>query len=336
MSHLYRRNSIYWIAYYQNNKLYRQSLKTKDRSTAIYLQSKKNQEISEGKLILPDANKDVGIALEEYRRAFEHHKTKDTHNDDINRIKNFFRWADIRRFEQITEKKLQDFLTYRINNEKITLTTANRVITNLKTFLNFAVRRRYIIENPVRFFKRYRIPENPGRFLTNDEIDRLLAAAKDPENYIDGKPTFYPILATAIYSGMREQEIFSLEWQNIDFNRNIIIILNKPGFTTKTKKFRVIPLNNKLKTILLPLRKASGRCFDTTNQRRIFDRIIRNAKLEGIGWREIRRTLGSHLAMEGVSLLKIAKWYGHSNPQITYKHYAHLAPETSDNDINRF
>ncbi|MBI3616347.1 MAG: tyrosine-type recombinase/integrase [Candidatus Omnitrophica bacterium] len=40
------------------------------------------------------------------------------------------------------------------------------------------------------------------------------------------------------------------------------------------------------------------------------------------------------LARHGVSLLKIQKWMGHSDPRITMQHYAHLSP-TFDEDINK-
>ena len=336
MSSLYRRNKIYWLSYRYQGRSYSITLKTKDRSIAIYKKAEIDKKLIEGRDILPNQQRDAKVVLSEYETAFEHRKNKDTHTDDVRRIKRFFEWANIRRFNQITDKKLQDFLNYKINTEKIGLNTANRIITNLKTFLNFSVRRHYILENTLQYFKKFRLVENPGRFLIKDEIKKLLDTAKDSKNYVDRKPTFYLILATAIYSGMRRGEVFSLEWQNIDFNRGTITVTNKPGFTTKTKKFRTIPLSAELKNILLPLRRVSGKCFDVTNSRRIFDRIIRKSKLKGIGWREIRRTLASHLAMQGVSLLKIAKWYGHSNPQITYKHYAHLAPETADKDIDRF
>lgn len=335
MSSLYRRNGIYWLSFRSQGRSYCISLGTRDRSTALYLKAKKDQALAEGKEALPGHNRDIAAILEEYRLAFEHHKTKDTHSDDINRIKRFLGWANLHKFSQFTEKKLQDYLTYRISTEKISLNTANRVVTNLKTFLNFAVRRRHILENPLQHFKKYQLTENPGRFLSKEEIKDLLTAARNPGNYADGKPTLYPVLATALYTGMRRQEVFNLEWQNIDFNRNILTIVNKPGFTTKTKKFRTIPLAAELKNILWSSRRAGGKCFDVTNSRRIFERIIRDAGLKEIGWREIRRTFGSHLAMNGVSLLKIAKWYGHSTPQVTYKHYAHLAPEASDSDIDR-
>jgi len=345
MSSLYRRNGIYWLSFRENGKGKGISLKTRDRTKAICLKAKKDLEIGHLGNPSPDQDREIYPIMEEYRKAYDFRKTKDSHNDDIGRVDRFFKWANIRKFSDITEKKLQDYLTYRISlpfdkekkTKPITLNTANHIISNIKTFNNFARQRRYINDNPLRYFKRYKLERNlAGRFLSNEEITLLLNTAADPKNYVDGIPTFYPILATAIYSGMREDEVFNLEWQDINFSKNVISVLNKPSHTLKTKLSHIVPLSKKLKKILLPYRKESGRCFDTTNARRIFDRIIRKSNLKGIGWREIRRTMGSHLAMSGVSLLKIAKWYGHTNPSTTYKHYAHLAPETSDEDINRF
>jgi len=54
----------------------------------------------------------------------------------------------------------------------------------------------------------------------------------------------------------------------------------------------------------------------------------------GVGWHTLRKTFGSELARQGVSLLKIQKWLGHSDPRITMQHYAHLSP-TFDEDINK-
>ena len=45
-------------------------------------------------------------------------------------------------------------------------------------------------------------------------------------------------------------------------------------------------------------------------------------------------TFGSQLAQVGVSIFKIQKWMGRSDPRMTMKHYAHLSPEY-DEDINR-
>ena len=52
-------------------------------------------------------------------------------------------------------------------------------------------------------------------------------------------------------------------------------------------------------------------------------------------WLTLRKRFGSQLAQAGVSIFKIQKWLGHSDPRMTMEHYAHLSPEY-DEDINRF
>jgi integrase/recombinase XerC/integrase/recombinase XerD len=323
MSTLYRRHGIYWYGFRKDNKNYYESLQTKDRSTAIYLKAKKDQELAEGKAILPGLNTDCLRILGEYQKSSKHYKATDSHRDDETRIRRFLTWSKISRLNQITEKKLQDYLNHRIEKDKISLNTANHIITNIKTWLNFSVRNHYIAANPLAYFKRYKLPVNPKRFLSAEEINKLLEAAKNPRIYVDRKTTLYPVIATAIYTGLRQRELFTLEWQDIDLTQNCLTVRNKEGFTTKSKRFRVIPLHKHLKAILKPYAAKSGRCFDITNQRRIFSRILRKAGLKDAGWHTLRHTCASHLAMKGVDLPTIAQILGHSSISTTMI-YAHL------------
>ncbi len=95
------------------------------------------------------------------------------------------------------------------------------------------------------------------------------------------------------------------------------------------------------KKILVPLAKSEGFCFPTPEgdryyeqPKRAFYQILKKAALKGVGWHTLRKTFGSELARQGVSLLKIQKWMGHSDPRITMQHYAHLSP-AFDEDINK-
>lgn len=326
MSHLYRRNSIYWLAFYRNNKLHRQSLKTKDRSTANYLKSKIEQEITEGRYITYESNPDCARILEEYEKATEHYKVTKTHKGDSSCIKAFLKWSGTKAINQITEKKLQDYLNHRIKEDKLSLSSCNRHISTLKAWLNFAVRRKYIFINPIKDFKKYTIPKNPPKFLTEDEVKLLLETAKDSRLYA---PIF-----TALYTGMRRKEIFTLEWPDIDFSRDVITIQNKDGFLTKSKKFRTIPLHHKLKEFLLSLRRNSGRCFDETNFKHDFPRIIERAKLKDIGFHHFRHTFASRLAISGVDLYTIAQILGHSSITVT-QIYAHLTKDYIKNAVEK-
>jgi integrase/recombinase XerC/integrase/recombinase XerD len=95
----------------------------------------------------------------------------------------------------------------------------------------------------VRKADKMRLVKNPPRFLGKDEIDRLLSAAKG--YYI------YPLLETALATGMRKSELFNLKWQDIDFDNATITIQSKDDWHTKNYKSRAIALTPRLSKILL-------------------------------------------------------------------------------------
>lgn len=329
MSSLYRRpkkDGIYWLSFRHHGKAYCISLRTRDRSTALYRKAEKDKELIEGRDIIPRADTLCAPLLEEYRNYNLHRKTKDANFDDCSRIQKFLSWSGIIAFNQITEQRLQKYLNHRFTTEKISPRTANLVITNIKTWLNFCIKNRRIPENPLSRMKKFKEQINPKRFLSREEIDILLKEARNPDNYCDGIPSLYPAIATGMYAGLRKQELFSLEWQDINLKRGEIIVKNKDDFATKSRKFRVVPLHNGLKKILKPLAKNSGRCFDVANQRRVFGKIIKKTNLQGIGWHTLRHTFASQLVMVGVDLATVAKLLGHSSITTTMI-YSHLSPD---------
>ena len=58
---------------------------------------------------------------------------------------------------------------------------------------------------------------------------------------------------------------------------------------------------------------------------RKFKPALEAAGIEGITWHRLRHTLGSRLALQGVSIQAISKILGHSGTQVTER-YAHLLP----------
>jgi integrase len=317
MSSLYRRNDIYWLSFRYHGKAQCISLGTKDRTTAIYLKAQKDQELTEGRYII---RQDVPCeeVLKEYMEASQHRKTQKTNDDDESRIKAFLAWSGITRMNQITEKKLQEYLNHRINDNKLTLSSANRLIATFKAWLNFAVRRKIIFENPIKYFKGY----NPGvrhpKYLSVEDVKKIIEAAQ-------GSRVYYPIL-TGLYTGMRVEEIYGLEWPDIDFKDSSITVKHGGAVITKSKKERTIPLLGRLKECLLPIKKDSGPCFDSTNHKHAFPKIIKAAKLSNIGFHHFRHTYASHLAMNGVDLYTISQLLGHSNTRIT-EQYAYLTKD---------
>jgi integrase len=159
---------------------------------------------------------------------------------------------------------------------------------------------------------RYPVFEKEHRFLSHDEIKTLLAVSKSLK--------MHPIIASAIYTGMRLGELQNLTWEDIDFKHNMITVQK-----SKSKKFRKIPLHTGLRKILYPL-NGSGPCFDTNGfYWQIFHlrKKLKKAKLKRFRFHDLRHTFASMMIKSGVDILTVSKLLGHSSVVVT-QIYAHL------------
>ena len=117
------------------------------------------------------------------------------------------------------------------NSNPIKRRTVNIEVSSLKTFLNKAVKWGMISSNPldgVEYLK-----ENDSkviRGLKEEEVRTLLEEANG---------WFRPVLVTALYTGLREGEMISLEWDDVDLDSSIIHIRRKPGWVPKSSGRRI-------------------------------------------------------------------------------------------------
>jgi len=343
MSSLYRRKEIYWLSFRENGKHYCISLKTRHKSSALFLKAQKDQELLQGKSILPNQNNLCRPVLEEYKNFMSSRRTPGHNQTEYNTVKYFLDWGNINTFAQINKVRLQEYLNYRLKGDPehghkaVSKNTANHIIASIKFFLRYAASRNIAPDNAIlREVKNYKLEEQTIRTFSKTEIEKLFKVSRTRAIYADGKPTLYPVIATGIYAGPRQEEMFNLRWENIDFARKTISIANREGFKTKSRRNRVIPLHHRLKSILQPIRKKKGLCFDTTNWRRLFDRILKKAHLKepGVRWHTLRRTFATQALMAGVDIFTVSKWLGHADIKTTMK-YLHLSMDHSQKQINK-
>ncbi len=209
---------------------------------------------------------------------------------------------------------------------KRTGATVNRYLASLSSCLAHAVKTlQWIEHNPC---ERITKPaENKGRvrFLSDDERTALLAACKP-------HPDLYLAVVLALSTGARRDEIMSLRYGQIDFNRKVITL-----YDTKNKETRALPLVGSALTILQERAKvrsiADDRLFPPTARakksesldlRNQWEGALKAAAVTNFHWHDLRHTAASYLAMAGVSLVEISKILGHRTMQMVSR-YSHLS-----------
>ncbi|MFH1723132.1 MAG: site-specific integrase [Elusimicrobiota bacterium] len=168
-------------------------------------------------------------------------------------------------------------------------------------------------ENPALGVKADREPAHRLRYLSRDEMDRLLRAAH---------PRLRPVLLCALLTGMRRGEILGLDWENVDLERGLIYVLK-----SKSGKPREIPIAGKLRDVLAELiPRASGSVFGFPyiTLRRLFARALREAGIHSFRFHDLRHTFASHFIMRTNDLPTLQALLGHSTPAMT-RRYAHLS-----------
>ncbi len=330
---IYKRDKTWWVRYTHNGKLVRQSLQTQDKRVAKYREAKLLTKKIEGSLPAAFKNVQFKDAIDDYIENALITKENKTACLYRTRLLAFFNWTKIKDLGKIEQKNVQDYLMYRVK-KGISFRTANNILGDIKIFLNWAIRLKYITENPAQHIKKFRVEKNPPKFIELANIEILLAASKASH--------LYPMVATALYTGMRLGELMRLEWNDIDFDKATLTVENKIYKSTKNKKFRVIPLNKKLENILRRYKKDTGRCFLNSlglpyesDPKKEFKRITIESGLKlPIGWHTLRHTFASHLIMSGVDIVTVSRLLGHSNISTTMI-YAHLAQKHIETAIQK-
>ena len=225
-------------------------------------------------------------------------------------------------------------------SEGLSSKTINNILTSIGTVFNWAIENGYIMFNPVQRVKKLKVEHQEMSFLTKDEIEAVLDFAQ--KNY----PDFYPLLLTAIYSGMRRGEILALTWDCVNFKKSTLKVtksLHKGVITTpKTKNsVREIKVPQKLIEVLQDLKQKSkpnemnlvfsqsnGKFLDADNMiKRRFNKVLDGAGVARVRFHDLRHTYASLLLAKDLNIKYIQKQMDHASFEITMNTYAHLMPE---------
>jgi len=201
----------------------------------------------------------------------------------------------------------------------------NREIRCLTRALSLAVALGLLAENKLRGFRMLKESPSKTRFLTPEEIGRLLSACA---------PHLRPAVELALQTGMRRGEVIGLTWGEVDLRLGVIHL---DGARTKSGKGRTIPLSDRAREVLRERWKERAEGCDLVFHRdgrplgdvkTAFHAACRRAGLgPEVTFHTLRHTWASHAVMNGAPLPAVQAVLGHSTITVTMR-YSHLAPNT--------
>jgi len=165
------------------------------------------------------------------------------------------------------------------------------------------------------------------RFVTETELPKLVKAIDvEPNPFIKAALWCYLLL------GVRKMELLQLKWEYVDMEAAEIRL---PESVTKQKRVVFVPLSSPSLIIISSLPRYEDNPFVFPGKRKgqhlinidkNWRRIRKEAGLEDVRLHDLRRTVGSWLAKEGVPLLAIGKALNHSQITTTMR-YARLTED---------
>ncbi len=248
--------------------------------------------------------------------------------------------------EQIRTVEIVGFLTERMRTRGLSPKTGNHYRGILSRLFSWAMSQYGVHmpndKNPASRVEKYKERAKTIRFLTLEQIDEQLSVLEDA-------PHIRTMVAVYIFAGLRREEMLWLTRDDVKLNSGVNGVLhiqaktvNAEFWQPKTKTNRVVPISRALRAILdryerriVPggwyLPSPAGKRWNPDN----FSQDLRKRNQEArLPWSclDYRHTFGSHLAMKGESLYKIATLLGNS-PEICRRHYAALMPESLMNSV---
>jgi len=267
---------------------------------------------------------------------FDHHKNQHTFDELVNRyiqdgiLEHHRSAADTKRHLIYWKSRLGAYAVVHINTTLLsrerqhllesptskgsnrTTATTNRYMSSLSSLLSYAVSHlNWLKENPALRLKKLKENRGRDRVLSEEEITRLLSAAKESKS-----PYLYCIILLSLTTGARQGELLGLEWKDIDFENEIAFIRE-----SKNGHLRSIALCKPVLEELhrfhenrnphKPLVFASKTAFGRVDLKKAWQNAVTRAGITNCRAHDMRHTFCTLAASRGASNLQLATATGH-------------------------
>lgn len=244
-------------------------------------------------------------------------------------------------FGLITLERLRpsdiDRLIIGLREKKLAASTIRQIYTVLRLALADAKRDGLIAHNVAEAVARPKVPKREARFLTSEEVARLLKSA--------GSSRYHDLLAFIAATGVRKSEALATTWADIDLKAGTYRV---PGTKSEAAK-RTLHLSPALVAMLKDHRKRQaqerlragnqwrqtglvfttefGTRVDARNALRAIESAAKKAGLDGVTVHTLRHSAATMLLENGVNLKAVSALLGHSEIGTTADLYGHVTDE---------
>jgi len=210
--------------------------------------------------------------------------------------------------------------------KKLSPATVNRIRALLSVLFNLAIAWKVIDRNPCEGTRKLKENNQVERFLSIEEVRRILTAAKEEANIYAASAIQFLIL-----TGVRREEALKARWEHIDLEKGLLFLPH-----TKSGRSRHVVLNDAALAVISSLPRVSespwvfpGRDVmkPLNNPIKAFHRILKAAEVPKCRLHDCRHAHASMLVNQGASLYQVQILLGHASSATTQR-YAHLASST--------
>lgn len=205
--------------------------------------------------------------------------------------------------------------------------TVYTAMTITKQAFNFAVRKRLLVINPMPDTRLPSANARPQTCPTAEQVDQMINLTTE---------TTRTAIILMAFAGLRVGEVAALCWEDVLFDRGELGVLHirRGGSTesTKSRRSRVIPMHDRVRTELWAMRATTGLVLPELRERTLLTRVRKLGQAAGVNGQmkshSFRHFFASTCANRGVPLRLAMTWMGHTSSSILNLYY-HLTDTES-------
>jgi len=329
MASVYSKGGVLYLTWYENDfggdrKKRYQSLGLNDtrenkkiakkiKEEKEFEQSRPNQKILKYRLILDD-----GIKLFMFKK-----KTSKTTIKNYNIVFSHFRTVVDGKIliSKISKDDIEKYKYYLVEKREVKHNTVASYFRDLRTFWNWLVAEKYVLENIVDVVK---AKEKPIVVIPKKRFDEILKIFSRNRKH-------YQFIMFLKLTGFRISEATNLFWNDIDFDNKRIKVTNVKG-----KREEYFPLYEKLEEFVVSMNNDGEKVFSFKNGDSL---KFWSREMKKLGYpyslHTIRKTFATELINGKVSVFDAMKLLRHKNITTTMKYYTYADISRIGSEANK-